>query len=99
MGYEGVIECFNLTVIEFLSLGIPVIATNSGGMPEILANDFSDNIIDAQEAKFEDGLLDALLNLLESNEVRKMESKCLQTASIFSKDKYISQFNNYVMNL
>ena len=96
LGYEGVIESFNLTVIEFLALGIPVIATNSGGMPEILNDDFNENIVNAEEENFENDLFDKLLNLLENNAVENIESKCLQTAARFSKDKYIRQFNDYV---
>ena len=37
--YVGVIEGFNLTVVEYLGMGIPVVISNSGGMPELITDD------------------------------------------------------------
>lgn len=96
-GYEGVIECFNLTVVEFLALGIPVIVTNSGGMPEILEYEFKDYIVDARELKFENELKVKLLSLLEKIEIENMEKKCLQVAGKFTMGNYLNQFNDYLV--
>lgn len=95
-GYEGVIECFNLTVIEFLALGIPVIATNSGGMPEILMNEFNDTLIDANEANFVSRLTDKILEMICRIKHENINGKCLRLANKFSNDNYIKQFNNYI---
>ena len=81
--YHGVIECFNLTVVEFMSLGIPVIATNSGGMPEILQQDFPNNIIAADENSFSSELLKCLNKYINSKEFIYQKAKARQCAERF----------------
>ncbi len=94
--YHGVIESFNLTVVEFMALGIPVIATNSGGMPEILQQDFPDNIIAAEENTFSSELLKCLSKYIKSKEFIYQKEKARQCAERFSKDRYIERVINYI---
>lgn len=97
--YHGIIECFNLTVVEFMSLGIPVIATNSGGMPEILQQDFPNNIIAADEKSFSSELLKCLSKYVKSKEFVYQKGKARQCAERFSKSRYIEMIINYVEQL
>lgn len=97
--YHGVIECFNLTVVEFMSLGIPVIATNSGGMPEILQQDFLNNIIAADEKSFSSELLKCLSKYVKSKEFVYQKGKARQCAERFSKSRYIEMIINYIEQL
>lgn len=90
--YDGVIECFNLTIIEFLSLGIPVIATNSGGMPEIMNLDFKDFIIEARESDFSKSLECALEKMINQLNFNNLEKESVHSASLFSIDNYINRF-------
>ena len=96
--YNGVIECFNLTVIEFMALGIPVIATNSGGMPEILCSEYSDYIIDARESTFSDSLEITLNKMIVKLQTINYEEKSLRTVNIYSKESYINSFYNLLLN-
>lgn len=97
--YQGVIECFNLTVVEFMSLGIPVIVTNSGGMPEILKQDFPNNIIAADEKSFSGELFKCLSKYVKSKEFVYQKEKARQCAERFSKSRYIEIVNNYIEQL
>lgn len=97
--YHGVIECFNLTVVEFMSLGIPVIATNSGGVPEILQQDFPNNIIAADEKSFSSELLKCLSKYVKSKEFVYQKGKARQCAERFSKSRYIEMIINYIEQL
>lgn len=96
--YAGVIECFNLTVVEFLSLGIPVVCTNSGGMPEILEHDFPSYIVSANEDEFHDSLFKALKNVIE-NKNTIIKDNLISVARKFSKQSYISHFKQYIEEL
>ena len=79
-----------------MALGIPVIATNSGGMPEILQQDFPDNIIAAEENTFSSELLKCLSKYIKSKEFIYQKEKARQCAERFSKDRYIERVINYI---
>lgn len=95
--YCGVIEGFNLTVIEYLGMGIPVIISNSGGMPELI-NKQSGTIVSANEKKIVNELENAIYMMIDKRENYK-ESDLLQRANVFSKDNYVNTFNKYVEEL
>lgn len=96
--YRGVFESFCLTVVEFLSLGIPVICTNSGGMPEILEHDFPSYIVSADEDDFHKSLFNALTDVIEHRDTI-IRNNLLSVARKFSKQSYISRFKQYVEEL
>lgn len=96
--YRGGLESFCLTVVEFLSLGIPVVCTNSGGMPEILEHDFPSHIVSAEEDEFHDSLFNALKDVIEyKNSIIK--DRLISVAKKFSKQSYITRFQQYIEEL
>lgn len=96
--YRGVFESFCLTVVEFLSLGIPVVCTNSGGMPEILEHDFPSLIVSANEDEFHNSLFKALKDVIE-NKNAIIKDNLISVARKFSKQSYISRFKQYIEEL
>lgn len=93
--YHGIIEGFNLTVVEFMGLGIPVIVSNSGGMPELVTND-TGIIIDSNEDKLTYELELAMKRFLEGNANFNKERivKCALRFSVF---QYVETFEDYVL--
>lgn len=96
--YRGFFESFCLTVVEFLSLGIPVVCTTSGGMPEILEHDFPSHIVSAEEDEFHDSLFNALKDVIE-NKNSIIKDRLISVAKKFSKQSYISRFKQYIEEL
>lgn len=96
--YRGFFESFCLTVVEFLSLGIPVVCTNSGGMPEILEHDFPSHIVSAEEDEFNDSLFNALKDVIE-NKNSIIKDRLISVAKKFSKQSYITRFQQYIEEL
>lgn len=92
--YCGIIEGFNLTVIEFMGLGKPVIVTDSGGMPELLSDD-TGMIIDSNENNIQDGLLVSMETIIEEKFQFDSE-KIVERARNFSLERYVDTFERYL---
>lgn len=60
-------EPMGLTIAEAMAEGIPVIGTNSGGIPEIIDNDITGILVPVQDAK---ALAQAILRLWEDERLR-----------------------------
>jgi glycosyltransferase involved in cell wall biosynthesis len=61
-------ESFGLVLLEAMSQGLPIIATNAGGVPEIIADGVNGLLIPAKDEK---GLSDALATLIEDESLRR----------------------------
>lgn len=92
--YLGVIEGFNLTVIEYLGMGIPVIISNSGGMPELI-DEHCGLIVSAKEKNIIEDL-ECAMNRMIIERNRFFENLLIERANMFSKNKYVSTFNEYI---
>lgn len=82
-------EPFGLTCIEAIAAGLPLITTNSGGIPEI-CNNYA-FIID--RFKIVNQLTKSLLHLYRNNEDRnRMQINSLNNSGSFKKELYSEQF-------
>ncbi len=97
--YLGVIECFNLTIIEFLSLGIPVIATNSGGMPEIVDGFMPWTSVSARDSEFEEAIVDLLCDIISNEKWKDLQIISKERAAFFSTEMYIKSYLNYLSDI
>ena len=95
--YCGVSEGLNVTVIEALALGIPVIATDSGGMIEIVKNGYNGYIVSAKEDLIVSQLEDAMMAIYMNYD--KLRENSTTSVKKFSKESYYSTFYSYITTL
>jgi glycosyltransferase involved in cell wall biosynthesis len=55
-------EAFGRVALEALSVGTPVIVTNTGALPEIVENKKTGRVVDTSPKDLEEGILDVLKN-------------------------------------
>lgn len=61
-------EGFGLVLLEAMALGTPVVATNTGGIPEIVENGASGILVEKESSS---ELADAIVRVLEDEDLRK----------------------------
>lgn len=89
-------EAFGLTVAEAQALGLPIITTRRGGIPEVVtkANAFLLNT----DEQLTTHLADAILDLYQHPEkCQSMRQASLSRAYLFSDDQYARNFFNAIM--
>ena len=94
--YIGVQEGLNLTIIEALSLGIPVVASNSGGMVEILDNQKIGCVISAREDLMVVELPDVLYHYYLNPADTNVKQACILAAQKYSQEKYVQTYERYI---
>ena len=93
-------ESFGLAALEAMAAGVPVIATNAGGLPELVENGISGLLCDVGDI---DSMASSVLKIL-SNEAgfRGYRSSTLERAQTFRIDsvlpKYVNIYNNVTSN-
>jgi glycosyltransferase involved in cell wall biosynthesis len=76
-------EGIPLSLLEAMSLGIPVIATRVGGIPEIVEDDLNGLLVPANDAK---ALIDAIIKAVNPSDFRRLSFGAL---------KKFSELNDY----
>jgi len=83
-------EALSLTLVEGMSTKLPVIITNSGGMPEVVVKD---NSFIARRENIDEDLEKYLMCLMENKELRlKMGEASYERSKEFSEEKYLERF-------
>lgn len=84
-------EACPLTAIEMMACQLPIICTNSGGLPE-LVDDKCGIIITRDDLKY--NLMKAMKKMksLTKDENKKYRSEALKKSKFFSKEKYVENF-------
>ncbi len=83
-----------LTIIESLTCGLPIITTNSGGIPEYVNNKCA-IILDKKNNKFEINLAKSIEKLLNDKEKRMaMKAESLKISKNLTTKKYYNNFLN-----
>lgn len=84
-------DAFPTTVLEAQAMGLPIITTNYGGIPEQICD--KNAITIPNDGHFSEHLAKAILSLYQDEEKRKAMSKSsLQRARLFVKDMYAHHF-------
>lgn len=73
-------ESFGLAIVQAMNLGIPIVATNAGGIPEVVTTGKSGILVEAGKPE---ALADAILTLLrDETKARKMGKLAAEEAKI-----------------
>ena len=59
-------ECYPLAILEAMASGVPVVASEIGGIPDIIENNFNGLLVPPKD---EEKLKDALILLLDNPEI------------------------------
>ncbi len=79
-----------LTVIEGMTMGLPQIVSNCGGIPEEVTEE---NAIKVDRKNIVNELVDAMNKLINDKELReKMSTESLKRSQLFTKEKYTDNF-------
>ena len=82
-------EPFGLTIVEAMAVGLPLITTRSGGIPEICEG----VAVIVERNNIVKNLADAILYLYQDTEKRKqMAAASLERAKLFDKKTYAKNF-------
>ena len=80
-----------------MRLGIPCIATNVGGIPEIIINNESGILIEPNDGK---ALVDAINSLSQKENYEKFSKNAFERfKKVNNQDKMIDDFENAVLDL
>lgn len=89
-------DSFNMTVIEYLACGVPIIISDMGAMHEIAGDECAK--VAKTEGNFVLNLKNEILSLINSeNERERLSKKGLERVMNFNKDNYCDSFN-YLLN-
>ena len=84
-------EPFGLTIAEAQAVGLPIITTNCGGIPEVASD--KNAIMLNNKDHFIENLANAILDLYQHPEKRKaMSQASLERSKLFDKDRYAKEF-------
>ena len=84
-------EPFGLTIAEAQAVGLPIITTNCGGIPEVVSD--TNAIILNIDDSFINDLASAILELYHNPEKREsMSQASLERSKLFDKDRYAKEF-------
>ncbi len=90
-------EGIPLSLLEVMRLGIPCIATNVGGIPEIITNNESGILIEPKDGK---SLIEAINNLSQKENYEKFSKMAFERfKTINNQEKMIDDFENALLEL
>lgn len=92
-------ETFGVVALEAITMGVPVIASISGGLPEVLSKKCA--LFVKRDDHYLDNLCDAIIKISQSSDLRKNMSKAgLKRSKIFPQDKkdYFNLIDKVIRN-
>ena len=89
-------EGMPITIIEAMAAGMPIIASNVGGIPDIITNRKNGILIKPEAAD----LVKALNELADDEELRKrLGEAALESSKLYTSDQMAREYVNYYQTL
>ncbi|MCZ6602897.1 MAG: glycosyltransferase, partial [Planctomycetota bacterium] len=87
-------ESFGLAALEAISSGVPVIGTDSGGIPEVIQNGETGYLLPVGDL---DGMATAALRILDDDDlrIRLCENGRRVAAEKFSESETVSEYESF----
>lgn len=84
-------ESFGLSALEAMACGVPVVATNIGGIPEVIVHDETGFLHPVGDV---DGMADSIIRLLKDSTLRQKFSlrARARAKNFFAKDRIVEQY-------
>jgi L-malate glycosyltransferase len=86
-------EGFPYTLVESFSVGVPVIATRVGGIPEALKDGYNGYLVEPKNSKDLQAAIEKFLQM-EDHELLILKENAFKTSSLYSIEKMIEQLEN-----
>ena len=84
-------EPFGLTLVEAMAMGLPIVSTSQGGIPEVLTPDCS--IVLDKNDQLPDNIATSILSLYNNPKQRaKMSEASIKQSKLFDKEQYAKNF-------
>jgi N-acetyl-alpha-D-glucosaminyl L-malate synthase BshA len=85
-------ESFGLAALEAMAVGVPVVSSNTGGIPEVNLHDFSGYLSDVGDIE---QMAEFAINLLSNSEkLLKFKEQAKKRAEVFSLDTILPLYEN-----
>ena len=95
--FTSIYEGFGMPPLEAMASGIPVVTTNCGGINEFIKAGYNALVAEVYDT---DSLASLIAYLLDNKDVRETLAKHgRETALNFNKDKIITRFEKYLLNI
>lgn len=90
-------ESFGLAALEAMAMGVPVISSNAGGLPEVNKNGFSGYLSEIGDVE---SMAQNALSILENKEIlTKFKNQAREQATIFDENKIIPMYEKLYQNV
>ncbi len=89
-------ESFGLAALEAMAVGVPVISSNTGGIPEVNIHGYSGFLSPVGDI---DEMAENTLTLLEPNQKQQFKNQAFQQAKTFSIDRVVKKYEEIYLNL
>jgi glycosyltransferase involved in cell wall biosynthesis len=89
-------ESFGLAALEALAVGVPVISSNTGGIPEVNLDGFSGYLSEVGDVE---EMASNALKLLEPSMRLKFRKQALEQAQAFSIERIVPQYETIYTTL
>ncbi len=89
-------ESFGLAALEAMAVGVPVISSNTGGIPEVNIHGESGYLSNVGDV---DDMAKNMIHLLQPNELEGFKKRALERSKVFSLEKILPEYEKIYVDI